>query len=255
MNSKSVIAEYAYDPRTRLCFVLCLSGLAIVINSPLWLAGVFVITLVIAVFFGGGISSSMRFTRWILYMAVFLLLLQSIFGAADRVYLAIGGITLLTDYGIISALLFALRMSVIIISASILLCENSRRMVQAMVQMRMPYEIAFMVSTAIRFMRMLSEEMNNSLLAIQLRGVNLKKIPVRKRVTVYTYLLLPVLSGAIFKARQLSLSLELRGFKLYHQRTSYFRLELTKKDKVLIFLTILFTVIIIAAYFTCRLWL
>ena len=248
-------AEYAYDPRTRLCFVLCLSSLSIMLNSPLWLAGVFVITLVIAAFFGKGFASSIRFVRWVLYMAVFLLVLQSVFGIGNRVFLQVGGITLLTDYGINAAVLFALRMSVIIISASILLCENSRRMVQAMVQMRLPYEIAFMVSTAIRFMRMLSEEMSNSLLAIQLRGVNLKKIPVRKRVMVYTYLLLPVLSGAIFKARQLSLSLELRGFRLSHQRTSYFRLEMTKKDRLIIAVTILFTVILIVAYFSRGLWL
>ena len=239
----------AFDPRTRLAIVVCLSGMSIVFSSLWWMSGLFLFTLLTAVFFGGKFWVLLRRFVWVFYMFVALLLLQSIFNGGEPVYLALGTVKLITAPGLASALLFALRIVIIVLSASILLQESSRRMTQALVQLRVPYELAFMTSVALRFVKILMEEMGNSLIAIQLRGVNLKKIPLRKRMSVYTYLFLPVLSGAIFKARQLSLSLELRGFKLHDSRTSYFSLCLQRADWLVIACMFLLTAAALIVYF------
>jgi energy-coupling factor transport system permease protein len=42
---------------------------------------------------------------------------------------------------------------------------------------RIPYEIAFMVSVAIRFLPLLTDEIKNVVTAVQLRGIELDKIP------------------------------------------------------------------------------
>ena len=257
MNAEAQVenAVRSFDPRARLALVFALSSLGVFINDPWWLAGIFLLTLFTAWGFGGNWYVLKKTLPWVLSLLILFAFLQSLTRCGEPVFLALGRLTLLTGRGISEAVQFALRVLIIVVSASVLARETSRRIVQALVQMRIPYELAFMTSVGVRFLKVLRDEMGNSLVAMQLRGVELKKIPLVKRLPIYTYLLLPVLSGAIFKARQLSLSVELRGFKLHYQRSSYFRLSLMPHDWLVIIASFLAAVLVLAAYFSRNLWL
>ena len=50
-----------------------------------------------------------------------------------------------------------------------------------MIRFGVPYEIAFMVLMAIRFLPVLGEEVRDALTAIQLRGVKIKEIPLGQK--------------------------------------------------------------------------
>jgi len=142
-----------------------------------------------------------------------------------------------------------LRMMIIIVSATIMRGSSSREIIQALVQWKIPYEIAFMVSLAIRFLPILRDEAKDVFTAIQLRGIEVEELSLYKRFKVYSYLFMPVLSGVIYRARELSTSIESRGFRAYPERTSYIKLRLSLKDYILMITSMLFTLIILILYF------
>ena len=62
---------------------------------------------------------------------------------------------------------------------------------------------------------MLRDEIRDSLTAIQLRGVDIKNIPIKERINLYSYIFTPILVETILKAERLSTAIEMRGFRAY----------------------------------------
>ena len=138
---------------------------------------------------------------------------------------------------------------IIIFSATIVISSSYREIVQGLVQLKIPYEIAFMVSVGIRFLPMLRNEFKDVMTAIQLRGVDFKKIPIKKRVRVYSYVFTPVVAGAIKKAQKLSIAMETRAFRAFPNRTSYLVLKMTARDHIVIVFSFLFTAAVFISYY------
>lgn len=79
---------------------------------------------------------------------------------------------------------------------------------------------------------LLQEEITDMMTVIQLRGVNLKRIPLARRLKTYAYLLMPMIASVLMKSRELSMAMEMRAFRAYPTRTSYRRLTFTTPDYV-----------------------
>lgn len=93
-----------------------------------------------------------------------------------------------------------------------------------------PYELAFMVSMAVRFLPLFHEEAVNVLTAVQLRGVELKKIPWGRKTDLYRSLFFPLVYSTLVKARQMSAAMETRAFRVYPERTYMKRLKFCFAD-------------------------
>jgi energy-coupling factor transport system permease protein len=172
---------------------------------------------------------------------------QSLFIRTGNPLINIWGITLLTDYGLIKSLEFFLRLGIIIVSAAIITTSTSREIIQGLVQWHCPYEIAFMVSIAIRFLPVFKEEMVDMVIAIQLRGIDFKKVKLNQKLKIYKYILVPIVINSVLKAKELSVAMEMRGFRAYPSRTSYRMLKMQVIDYIIIGLcivTILFLIIL-----------
>src|SRR5699024_6681825 len=104
---------------------------------------------------------------------------------------------------------------------SVMVEENSRKVIVALTQMGIPYTFSFMLLTALRFLPLFRSAFSNALMAIQLRGIELNKIPWNKRFYFYSSLILPVVAGAVISAQQLATVMESRGFGALPKRTSY----------------------------------
>jgi energy-coupling factor transport system permease protein len=139
-------------------------------------------------------------------------------------------------------------MLIIIISATIMAGSSPREIIQGLIQWKIPYEIAFMVSLAIRFIPILGQEAKDAFTAIQLRGIEIDKLSMSKRFKVYSYMFMPVLSGVIHRARELSTSLEARAFRAFPERTSYIKLKLKRADYVIITISIFFAISMLSIY-------
>jgi energy-coupling factor transport system permease protein len=238
-----------YDARTKLAITASLSTIAVFIQNVYVLCFILFLSVIFSVLFFGSPLKTFKSTRKLLYIFLAIVILQSIFNRSGQELFAIKGFTVITSGGIIKGAEFMLRMSIIIFTATIVASSNYREIVQGLVQLKIPYEIAFMVSVAIRFLPLLRSEFLDVLTAIQLRGLDIKRIPVKKRLKVYSYILMPVVAGAVNKAHNLSIAMETRAFRIYPQRTSYLILKLGKKDYIFMIFILLFTIAVFISYY------
>lgn len=222
------------DPRTKLIIVLVISTLAILYNDISYLSLLLFIAIIIAIWMKSDLINILKRIKKLIVLMIAIAFVQSIATRSGNPILSFRGLTLITDYGLIKALEFTLRISIIIISSVILTTSNSRELVQGLVQMKVPYEIAFMVSIAIRFLPIFRDEMADKVIALQLRGVDLKKIKLKEKLKVYKYLLLPITTNSILKAKELATAMEMRGFRAYPQRTSFLALKMKNIDYIVI---------------------
>ena len=226
------------DPRTRLLLVICLTSLAIIFNSITASGMLLLATVLLCLVFGRvGIKVFFR-AKWLLWFFVLMAVIQSIFSPDDRVLLSAFGLSLVSAGGLALGACFLCRMAVIIFSAGILAEAGSRAMVQGLVALKLPYELAFMTTCALSFLPMIAADMKDSLTALELRGVELSKLSFTRRIKVYTYLIIPVLEGIIVKAKELSCAMEMRAFRAYDKRTSYVTLSLSAKDYMIMALSL-----------------
>jgi energy-coupling factor transport system permease protein len=162
------------------------------------------------------------------------------------VLIRVFSINLVTEKGLLMGVKTFVRMLVILTSASIMTTVNYRETVQGLVQWKVPYLLAFMVSVALRFLPIFAGELKDSLTALQLRGIDLKKIPFGKKLRVYVYLLTPVVMSVLKRAQTLSMAMEARAFGAYPSRVSYLVLKLKARD----YIVQLTSVLLSAAYIT-----
>lgn len=235
---------FKLDPRTKLLIVLCLSTLAIGANTTIILFIVFLLALFTAFLFKIDLSRNFKKVKKLIYMLLLIALVQSIF-TEGQALVSIGKIKILTLEGLEKGAQFILRMAIIIFSAAIIGTSNSREIIQGLVQLKLPYDIAFMAAIGIRFLPMIREEIKDSLTAIQLRGVDIKNIPIKERINLYSYLFTPILVGTILKAERLSTAIEMRGFRAYDNRTSFLVLKLKKIDYLVMALSVTITLILL----------
>jgi energy-coupling factor transport system permease protein len=241
--------KFKIDPRTRLLLVASLTTLAVAFNNMISQGLLLLATVLLCLAFGrAGVKLFAR-AKWLLGFFVLMAVVQSVFNADDRVVLAVKGVTVLSAGGIELGACFLCRMTVIIFSAGILAAAGSRMMIQGLVALKLPYELAFMTTCAISFLPMIATDMKDSLTALQLRGIELGKLRLYRKIKVYGYLIIPVLEGVAVKAKELSCAMEMRAFRAYNKRTSYIILSLRARDYVIMALTIMGLAASLCVYF------
>ena len=218
------------DPRVIFAFVMVTSGYGVAIRDVRLMAALLVLAIVCAAAIGVGFRQLFgRFRR--LWQAVLAIaIMQSVFAPSGTVLLELGHIPLLTVGGILKGMLVLFRLALLITGGAMFKPYPQRALIQAMVQVRLPYEAAYMISIGVRFVPLMTGEMKDSLVALQLRGVVIEKLKLRKRLSLYAYLLLPVVAASLQNARELAMSMEMRAFRAIRERTSYFRLSFRRSD-------------------------
>ena len=229
-----MISAYKADPRTKLIIVLFFSTISLIYEEIWILVLIFVLSAIIALAMKSSLVAILVRLRKLLGVMAAIAIVQSLFTKTGSPIAKIGDITLLTDYGAAKALEFILRLGIIIVSAAIITTSSSREIVQGLVQWHCPYEIAFMTSVAIRFLPLFKEEMTDMVTAIQLRGIDLKRVKLKEKIKVYKYILFPIVINSILKAKELSSAMVVRGFRAYPKRTSYMVLKMNYIDYLVV---------------------
>ena len=238
------------DPRVIFALVFMMSGYAVIIREDvLAVFALMVLTFFFAFLMDVGLGRLFGRLKRLLQIMLFVTVLRSFFTQTGIVLISVGDFPLITTGGIAAGLLVAFRLIIFIVGASMFTVYPVRALIQAMVQMKLPYEIAYMVSIGVRFVPQLAEQFRDSLTALQLRGVVVKELKLQKRLSLYTYLLLPAIVSGMQQAKELSMSMEMRAFRAMSVRTSYFRLNLTTKDILLLLGVLILTAAIGYAVF------
>lgn len=233
------------DPRTKMVIVACLSGLALMYNSPGPLLAVFAVTLALLLTFHINLSTISGYLKPFVSLMLFLFVIQSIFSPGGQVLLKAGPVALITSHGLIAGATVVLRIMAVTASAMLFTTFNSRDFILGLVQWKVPYELAFMVSIALRFLPLFRDELVNMLTAIQLRGVDLKTVPWGQKFTMYCRLIFPVVYRTMLRAEQLAIAMEARGFRAYPRRTYMRRLVLHRADYIVMPVFLVITVMLV----------
>jgi len=117
-------------------------------------------------------------------------------------------------YGLIQGLRFSA-----MTASGLLLCWTTppQKMLLGLVRLKIPYGIAFMAVTALRFLPILLTEILTVIEAQRLRGFNPLKI--KNMFKGLMNMLLPVLANSVRRAGVLAASVESRAFRAYPERT------------------------------------
>lgn len=218
------------DARLKLFMLLALSTAAVCSRSWRVLAPLLALTLAIVLLGGVRPREALGKARGALGLIASLFVLQCIFNRSGEPLLKLAGLTLVTRGGLFTALYVALRLLIVLLSALIVLTGQRRDYLLALTQLKVPYEIAFMVTAALHFLPLLREQAQDVLNAAQMRGARIKKAPITKRLRLYLALAAPIVAGAVRKSEQTAVAMEARAFRAFPRRTSMRRLRMKKSD-------------------------
>ena len=233
-----------FDPRTKLMLMVCLSTIAVFRDEPPILLAVLAVTLLILLIGGVNLQTILRQAKAIFLLIFSVFVIQCLFVRTGEPLLSLGGFILLTTGGFVMAATVTLRFLILVMCALMLLTGNSADYLPAMVQMKIPYEIAFMVMAAVHFLPLLKEEAMDIYYSVQLRGTPIQGASLPKKIKAYRSICLPILVGAVNRAKTMSIAMEARGFRAKENRTYMRRLKLKTKDWLLIIALPLLTAVL-----------
>ena len=138
----------------------------------------------------------------------------------------------ITDTGLRFSLLICLRLIGATLPLTIMLqLTQLSDLTGELVRLGMPYRYAFALTTAVRFIPVLSGEMGAIIEAQTARGVELDGNILRK-IRLLVPLCVPLLVGCVQRIEGSAISAELRGFNLRTSKTGARRFRLQKFDLI-----------------------
>lgn len=218
------------DPRSKIFATLCLTSMALLVRMPLAALLLAALTTAALIAFGidpkGPLKTLIRLAPAMLVVAV----LQVLLVRSGRTVLSAFGIGIVTTGGLGAAAFMVVRVGIIAACGYILSSIGFADFLLAMKSMKVPYEIAFMAAMGAKFLPLLAEEMTDSLTSAELRGADIKRMGIIRRLRLYSEVLMPATFTALSRAEGISWALELRGFNPGAGRTYWRKLEMRMSD-------------------------
>jgi len=147
------------------------------------------------------------------------------------------------------SLAMTVRFIVLIQTFSIFFLTTSPDMLGlALEQSRVPYEICFAFTTAVRFVPVLAEEAQTIMDAQKARGLELEGGNFFKRVRNYIPILIPLIVNAIRRSLELAETMESRAWGANKNRTNLYVLRMGRKDVLLILASIIILAVSLYAF-------
>ncbi len=254
------------DFRSKLVLMGAVTLVAFVWESPV-LGGLLALALALTCLAAGVKFSYIRTVVILLIpFAVFMILMQGFLGAdlvrarLDREALTplftfptawplIGG-GMMTWEGVLYALNVVCKtLTMILVLPLGLFTTDVNAMVIGMVKARVPYKIAFIFSSTLRFFPLLFEEIQTIIEAQRLRGLAFETMGALKRLRVYAKIAVPLILGALVKSQMLDIVLQSKAFTGSPERTYLHETQLSAADYAVMAGSALFVIVAAIAYF------
>ncbi len=253
------------DFRSKLALMAALTTVAFLWESPVWGGVLAAATLSACLAAGVSLRYLLGLLRLLTPFFVFILLMQGFFAGpviAARTgqtaltpllhlptyWALIGGATLSVEglrYGL--NIIFKTLTMTLVVPLAIFTTDVNALLI-SLVRLRIPYKIAFVISTALRFFPLLAVELRAILEAQRLRGLDPERLPLLRRLNLYARVAIPLILGALVKSQQLEVVLQAKAFTGSPERTYLHEARLGAADYVLIGGMALFLVAALIAY-------
>ena len=162
------------------------------------------------------------FARWhsLLWLLGLVALLQIVFVRSGSPELVLEGRMLASSAGLQGAASVVLRYLIILVAGFIMSTATMGEVMRVLLRLRLPYRFVFAVVISAQFIPRFAQLFRNALAAMQLRGLNVKKLNLIRKCRVYLYLIFPVIASSLVAATDLAIAMETRGFGAYKKRSS-----------------------------------
>lgn len=116
---------------------------------------------------------------------------------------------------------------------------------QSLIQLRLPFEFAFAMSMATRFVPTLALEAETIMDAQRSRGLELEKGSFLQKIRNFVPILIPLIVSSIRRALIVAESIESRAFGSNVKRTFYYVLKMGKKDIAVVIISTITVAVIL----------
>lgn len=242
------------DPRMKLLIAILLLVTIFVIDTFVGFLGLFAFLCVIIGLSKVGVKTVLRGVRPLLFIIILMFVLnilffqptadmatQYIFGVPLNTILVEWGYLKISVGGIMKAIFIAVRLILLVMSASLLtlttspmeLTDGMESLLSPMKKIRFPvHELSMMMSIAMRFIPTLIDETDRIMKAQTARGAEFDSGNILKKAKGMIPLLVPLFVSAFKRADELALAMESRCYRGGEGRTKMKVLKLRRPDGI-----------------------
>jgi energy-coupling factor transport system permease protein len=218
------------DPRVKFVYVCTIFAVTIFFSEIIPLIILFLVQ-VPFVTLAKVVRNWLRSMRGAIFLATIIFLTNFIVSFLGSGYVISGK-------NVESATAMTLRFIVLVESFSIFFLTTSPdHLGLALEQTRVPYELIFAFTTAVRFVPVIAEEAQTIMDAQKARGLELERGSFMKRIRNYIPVLIPLIVSAIRRSLELAETMESRAWGATKSRTNLYVLRMHKGDFVLLLIT------------------
>ena len=229
------------DPRAKILFLIAYI-VAIFLSQNFYALGACAIVFaVIAIFSGVPFKSLLRSVKAILFLLLFTALLNLFFYQGGTTLVEWGFIRI-TKEAIYATIFLTVRLFLLVLGSSILtltttpvsLTDGIESLLYPLKWIRFPvHELALIMSIALRFIPILTDETSRIMNAQKARGADFETGKLTQRIKAIIPILIPLLISAFRRADELGDAMDARCYSGSKVRTKYKKLTFSWRDTLL----------------------
>lgn len=254
------------DFRTKLMMIIVVMILAMLWESPVINAGLALMLILLCLFSGVKVKYIWTVIKLLIPFWLLLLFIHGFFSEALAVRLSghqiltpifiipqdwwlIGGGKLSLE-GILFGVNVIFKTLAMVLSVPLALFTTEvDSIIVGMVRSKIPYKIAFVFASTLRFFPALFEDIQMIIEAQRLRGLAMEKMNIFQKLAVYSRIGIPLILSAMADSQQLEVVLQSKGFCGEPNRTYMHDSDLTIEDRTIMSLMGGLFIIAVVIYF------
>ena len=226
------------DPRTKLLFLIAYIVAVFLAKNFYALGACAVVFVMVAALSGVPFRSLLRSVKAVLFLLIFTALLNLFFHSGETVLFS-WWIVKITKEAVYFTVFFAARLFLLVLGSAILtltttpvaLTDGIESLLKPLKWIRFPvHELALIMSIALRFIPILTDETGRIMNAQKARGADFETGGLIKRVKAIVPILIPLLISAFRRADELGDAMDARCYSGSKMRTKYKKLKYTWRD-------------------------
>lgn len=255
--SKSFI--HRMDPRAKIMFLIVYIVAVFMSTNFYALGACAALFLVAAIFSGVPFYKLLRSVKGVLFLLVFMAILNLFFYQGETVWYSWKFITI-TKEAVFYTIFLSVRLFLLVLGSSLLtltttpvfLADGIESLLSPLKIVRFPvHELALIMSIALRFIPILTDETGRIMNAQKARGTDFETGGLIKRVKAIVPVLVPLLISAFRRADELGDAMDARCYSGSKVRTKYKKLTFGWRDFIAAFFAVaLLTGIILLRIYT-----
>ena len=248
------------DPRAKILFLIVYIVAVFLSKNFYALGACAAVFFIIAAFSGVPFKTLIKSVKGILFLLAFMTVLNLFFYQGETVWWEWKFIVI-TKEAVFYTIFLAVRLFLLVLGSSLLtltttpvsLADGIESLLSPLKIIRFPvHELALIMSIALRFIPILTDETGRIMNAQKARGADFESGGLIKRVKAVLPILIPLLISAFRRADELGDAMDARCYSGSKVRTKYKKLTLTWRDFIAFFLgaALLVGIILLRIYTT-----